>query len=365
MPPADTRPITARGRRWRIAAFCTLQSCALLAVVEAAVRLGGFDQPVAGAVLMGAGGLEDLLHKTDALLFFALRPNTTVKWQGAEVTTNSLGLRGREVEPKSEREFRVLSLGESSTFGAQVADDETYSARLEQLLQAADRSRRYTVINAGVSGYTSFQSLKYLEHLGLKLKPDLVLFYHEANDFLPAEVSDRELFASQTHAWHRNLAEWSATYRAISAFRVRRKVTALRADTRGDATEPDSSAHLALPAVAEEIGAGGGHRLRVSVVERRANLQALTQLCRAHAVQLVVIHPSYAQSQPHTCVLTEFCARAKVSMFDAFASLHPNGPGPREYFLDECHPTPEGHARLARDLFDFLEASHLLPSRPR
>ena len=50
------------------------------------------------------------------------------------------------------------------------------------------------MINAGVSGYTSFQSRKYLELRGLELKPDLVLFYHEQNDFLKAEFSDRELY---------------------------------------------------------------------------------------------------------------------------------------------------------------------------
>ena len=45
---------------------------------------------------------------------------------------NGDGLRGPDLAAKPPGELRILSLGESTTFGAKLAYEETYSALLEQ-----------------------------------------------------------------------------------------------------------------------------------------------------------------------------------------------------------------------------------------
>ena len=56
---------------------------------------------------------------------------------GSRYTTNSMGFRGPEISvPKPPSTFRALVLGESTTLGMEMDDDETWPARLEVLLQA-------------------------------------------------------------------------------------------------------------------------------------------------------------------------------------------------------------------------------------
>jgi hypothetical protein len=77
-------------------------------------------------------------------------------------------------------------------------------------------------------------------------------------------------------------------------------------------------------------------------------------LCRARGIGLVMIQPSYRASEPHPCVLTEFCARTGVPMLDAQPVLHPEGVPAEAMFLDRMHPTAQGHQALAEALCAFL-----------
>lgn len=339
-------------RRLKLLLYCLLPTVTVICVLESVVRVGGFDQPLAGSIFFGQPGTADPLHRTDSVLFYSLRPDTSTQWQGSLVTTNALGLRCAEIRPKADNEFRILSLGESSTFGARVEDHETYSARLEELLNARDDSRIYRVINAGVSGYTSFQSVKYLETRGLQLQPDLILFYHEQNDFLQARYSDRELYESGSHAWHRRLADYSAFYRVVSNALARRSIEAARLKS----TETQNAAAEIVDQHPEPEGSltDSEGRTRVSRGQRRDNFQQLAAIGKAHRIRLVIIHPCYANTELHRCELTEFCSDSGTAMYEAFDALHAEGIGQRELFADECHPNAKGHTALARGLYEFL-----------
>ena len=172
--------------------FALVPTVVLLVAAEAAIRLFSLDRP---AIFGGGFMLEGVsAARVDTDLGWSLAPNIRVAPpSGLIFTTNSLGLRSAEVPPVKGKEFRILSLGESSSFGISVGDGETYAARLERLLNSLQSSRPVRVINAGVSGYSSTQSPRYLKLWGLALQPDLVIFYHEMNDYLPATIRDIEV----------------------------------------------------------------------------------------------------------------------------------------------------------------------------
>ena len=78
---------------------------------------------------------------------------------------NALGLRGPEIsEEKPPGTGRILSLGESTTFGSQLRWDETYSHRLEEMLREAGRP--VEVLNGAVRAWSTVQSTRFLELFG-------------------------------------------------------------------------------------------------------------------------------------------------------------------------------------------------------
>jgi hypothetical protein len=90
------------------------------------------------------------------------------------IRTNSLGLRGKDIPSKKDNEIRILILGDSFTFGIGVEEDETYSSKLEVLLNSKI-DKAFKVINAGFPGLGTYTQLHFFKEYGLKLNPDLVI----------------------------------------------------------------------------------------------------------------------------------------------------------------------------------------------
>jgi hypothetical protein len=124
----------------------------------------------------------------DPVRGWALRPNIRQMSlpDGTVLNTNSRGIRGRIEYPyqRTPGTQRVLLLGDSFTFGSEVADDDTYARYLETHLP------RTEVINLGVQGYGMDQMLLYLKQEGAKYHPDAVILgfvyidvYRNTEDF--------------------------------------------------------------------------------------------------------------------------------------------------------------------------------------
>ena len=113
--------------------------------------------------------------KLDRTFGYVHRPKQECYSVDAKATINSAGFRGRE--PLSDRasgDLRVLSLGNSLTFGKGVADDETYPAQLEHQLRE-QYGPRVEVINAGIGAFTIRQYVAFVEHKLAELEPDLLV----------------------------------------------------------------------------------------------------------------------------------------------------------------------------------------------
>jgi GDSL-like Lipase/Acylhydrolase family len=112
------------------------------------------------------------------------------------VTINSRGFRGKDYEPKKQRNvIRIITLGASSTFGFHDHEDQTYPHYMEQMLNEAlprlnaqrhsssyEPIKAFEVINLGVPHLTSEQIYALLVNEGLELDPDFVTFYEGIND---------------------------------------------------------------------------------------------------------------------------------------------------------------------------------------
>jgi len=320
----------------------------------------------------------------DDQLFWAMKPNLDVVVQKTRVRTNSLGLRTPEVEAKKPGEFRVLSLGESTTLGAGVSNEETYSAVLADLLRDAYPGRPITVINAGVEAYSSFQSLLYLKTRGLALQPDLVLFYHELNDYLPSSLrdsknneigiskSDKQLYESKLNRLSRFLIDHSAIYGGLYYAFARRQLNGFQKTTAQNPILAIGLPDISLPPRIREVNDGkvappaqiSEKKLpsRVLPEERLHNLMELKEICDRNHIPLIVLHPSYMYTGSHECMLTQFCREQGVPMVETFSALHPEG-NLWEVWSDTVHPNAVGHKRLAELLLKKIESERMMEAR--
>ena len=108
----------------------------------------------------------------------------TPNYEKGQTFHNSLGYRNEEFPlEKPSDVFRIVALGGSSTYDVSIKDnDDTFTAQLEELLKEDYGYQDVQVINAGVSGYNSWEILVNLEFRVLDLDPDLVIIYEGTND---------------------------------------------------------------------------------------------------------------------------------------------------------------------------------------
>ena len=120
-------------------------------------------------------------YRYDELLGWAQVPDQRGRLRARDfnvsVVTDSSGLRDNEttVERAAGR-HRMLVLGDSYGWGWGVERSDRFSEILETRLSG------WEVINASVPGYSTDQQLLYLQQLGLRYEPDVVLLLFYGND---------------------------------------------------------------------------------------------------------------------------------------------------------------------------------------
>lgn len=117
----------------------------------------------------------------DPVLHHRMRSN----WSGLEwghlVRTNSLGLRDREHGEKAPGTVRVLMLGDSFIEGLGLRDEDVIPRQVVRRLRRL-ACRRIEVVNAGVTSYSPILEYLLLQHVGLRLAPDLVVLNFDMTD---------------------------------------------------------------------------------------------------------------------------------------------------------------------------------------
>ncbi len=161
---SDTKILKPRWKRWlQNLALSAVTFFLCFAVFEVTLRLCGY------------GNLE--IYEPDAALYWKLKPNQDcyTKIGHKAVHINSHGTRGAEFQAEKPPDtIRIVSLGDSRTFGWGLDEPETYSALLGKML-SEKTGKKIEVINAGVNAWSYPQMLVYLRDTALKYKPDAVI----------------------------------------------------------------------------------------------------------------------------------------------------------------------------------------------
>jgi hypothetical protein len=134
---------------------------------------------VAGAILPGD---YQTVSFAEAHPEFGRRNRPGAGWKKTSeytswIEVNSKGLRGAEIDyAKPPGERRVLITGDSFTFAEQVNQQETFTQRLEDRLNAErPGGASYRVLNAGSNGWATANEAVYLAKEGIRFNPDVVV----------------------------------------------------------------------------------------------------------------------------------------------------------------------------------------------
>ncbi|MEC9376042.1 MAG: SGNH/GDSL hydrolase family protein [Pseudomonadota bacterium] len=115
---------------------------------------------------------------------------------------NPDGFRGNDLTNDSSDElYRIVAIGGSTTFGVYVPWDQSYPYHLELELRNRINSKNIEVVNAGMTGSTSAESLHRLFTQILSLKPDMVIIYHAYNDLFPRVFNN---FQKDYYHWRKS-----------------------------------------------------------------------------------------------------------------------------------------------------------------
>jgi len=278
--------------------------------------------------------------REDLQLFWSPVPGFHGTFMGKTVTINQLGVRGPEVEEgKITGRKRIVCFGDSITFGYGVDDDDSYPRRLSHALGAE-------VINAGVTGYSSFQALGLARRLLPRLAPDVGMLLIGWNDGNHRPVDDRE-YGRRVEAAAR-LEAWGDHLYVYRLFRnVYLRWTLLQGLSRAKGTPKQH---------------------RVSPEQYAENLDAFARECATRGTTPVFValprrrrlgEPPPDPTYPRT--LEETAARLEVPLLTVGVLSAQEGEGNDRFFLDTLHLTPEGNERLAALLAGQLESLGLGP----
>jgi tetratricopeptide (TPR) repeat protein len=327
--------------RWRLAIFSLLVTGAFFLALEAALALAG---------------IRSLRDERDPYVGFSSRIPLFVKGRGDD----GRGLRvtapnklpwfnaQRFATPKPPGTYRIFCLGGSTTFGRPYDHRTSFCGWLAALLDAADGSRRWEVVNAGGISYASYRVALLMEEL-VGYEPDLFVIYTGQNEFLEQRTYPSMI---QVPSSLRGLAgllsatrTYSALQRLIRAARPRGDGTSRRDELPGEVqTLLDESAGL------ERYTRDDVFRERV-VAHFRFNLERMVDTARAAGARLILVGPAsnLADCSPfkseHRADLSALARERWRSLVErAEAELRAGRRERALVALDEATATDERHA---------------------
>ncbi len=239
--------------------------------------------------------------------------------------------------------FRVICFGDSNTDGP--LEGGAWPEPLGALL-GGDAAHPVEVLNAGVTGYSSYQGAARARRDLPVYRPDLVLVAFGWNDAANAIGGDDAAFAA------------AAGLRDVSPARTALRRVLFRYDAVLVA------ARLTTTPLAEPQGTAVAFEPRVGVDDYGRNLEAMVRTAAANGARTVILtrphresaaalaaSPGWRRRVPaYNARAREIAAALHVPLVDAQRYFD----GKVDFFADESHLTRAGHVELARLVSDTL-----------
>jgi len=348
----------------------TLVLLAEFAVLEAGLRAyGAFE----------GGRTFQSLFMDHPQVGIVLRPNTRIRYTTVEFSTeiaiNPQGVRDDEpIGPKAPDERRIIVLGDSLVLSVQVAAADTFCEKLERQLNAGGGATRWRVINGGVQGYGPVDEWLFFDHVAAAFQPDIVLIVAfvgndaiEAADAVASLEAGRPISATQPGVrWFRRVVRSSVVLQS-----VRVRWDQLRGRIATGTPERPLASYLTDPPPVVQRGldvsrdAFGRIAARARAIGARTGIALMPARFQVNDVDFGNLSAIVREAggeldrQAASSRFRDALAPLGVPMVDLQPVLFAQPDRQGIFFQRTVHLTPRGHEVVARELFDFLQASQL------
>lgn len=270
--------------------------------------------------------------------------NPYVFWKLApdkELGVNSFGFRDPKIisKHKDNITFRIICIGDSVTYGVPHKlnkPQNVYPKLLENLLNNANKRKKFEVINAGVSGYSSYQGLQYLKHYLLKYKPDLVIAQFGINDTAGAvyfEDKNQIVYPNWIINLH-NILIKSKLYQLLSKIAFYIKIKFFKINYR----DCGKSCNF----------------LRVSPQDYRRNLEEIIKLGKKNNFKVLFIPPVCFRNGK-ILINMEYAPPSYAIQVNTYKLFKEKQLEASDFYATEWHFTPKGHLIIAEEIYKTLD----------
>jgi len=316
--------------------------------------------------------LEALAPRWEPYAYFRQRP-----FAGRTITIDELGRRAvwrpPPAEPAGRAPVKILLLGGSSLWGYGARDDHTIPSILARLMH--ERGVSVEIRNLSEIGYVNTQELvAMVRELQSGYRPDVVLFYDGVNDATSALLAGKPTLTTNEINRVREFNLLQSPVRLIAAL-VGRLVadSALQRLARSIGRRilgPPSDPHPVPAADPAALARGvvDGYRANVAIVDALAARYGFRPLFVWQPVVFSKARPApfereeaakYAWAEPIFAEVSRAIEAADglrarpdfVDLADVFRDVDDL------IFIDYCHTTEAGNARIAGAIFEYVTRS--------
>lgn len=312
--------------------------CALQVLIVMALSYKIYRQITTLRISINPINNTDIIVNPDQNLrnFYEPKPNSeytdSAPWvsNSGKITINTDGLNERFNYSinKDPGVFRIVTLGDSFTFGINVSTTDNYPEQLEDRLNSLGKcqiSKRFEIINLGVGGYDIEYALHRFTIRGQKYDPDLILWFLKYDDF-------------------REIADFISNY-SINTDK------ALMAAGKNSFYTKDGI-------VEDSIWQSAQKKLSEKIDRKSIEKYQTTKLYSIREIfnNKLLVFAFENSPNEYLNILKDFANNTELTYYTTIPALKK----PDEEFPDS-HPNAKGYSAVANNLFTYLTTNNLIP----
>jgi lysophospholipase L1-like esterase len=283
---------------------------------------------------------------------FRLKPNSQGTLCDSRVSINSLGFRGKEISKPGGNAYRVVALGESTTFGVTYFENQKpWPELLEQMLNERLQSQRpIEVINAGTPAFIITENLARLPAQILPLKPDMIVSYHGINGFPLINTALPPIRTSMPPPKYvrRPLKLFADVEYRLKMIRYKKRLHQSTNTESAASPDPMNSDFAEAYRQLIRVCRTNGIRLVLCTYSMAVNRTSDQDIIEFYQMSVPSVPWQLEANAVHTKIVRALTgSNADVMLVDTQAGLD----GVHACFTDLVHFAPEGDQRMAETIF--------------